>query len=239
MPQSFHTTRWSLIVQAGASSSPAADQALEELCRLYWYPLYAFARREGLSSEEAEDVTQGFFVSLLERKDLRNVSEEKGRFRSFLRTAMKHYLLNHWRAEKALKRGGGRSRFPIDRQAAEQRYAVEPVETMTAEKLFDRQWALTLLDFAMQQLRIVYRNAGKENLYEILKTTLTGSEESNSFAELGELLGMSEGAARTAAYRLRKDFQKQLREEVAETLHEQDEAALEEEISRLFSALSG
>ncbi|HUG19107.1 MAG TPA: sigma-70 family RNA polymerase sigma factor [Planctomycetaceae bacterium] len=232
----FHTTRWSLIARAAQDSSPESRAALEELCDLYWYPLYAFVRREGVSPDEAQDLTQGFFVSLLERQDLRAVHEEKGRFRSFLRTSMKHFLLNYWKHNRAQKRGGGNKLMSLDFEVAEQRYSREP--ELTPDQLFDRQWALTVLDLAMAALEESYFKQGKEQLFLKLKPALTGASDSATGVEVAERLSMSEGAVRTALHRLRKDFRTELRRQVAETLDESENTSLDEEISYLFAALN-
>lgn len=236
-PHRFQTTRWSLVLEAGRASSPRARAALEDLCRMYWYPLYAFVRREGVSRDEAEDLTQGFFASILERDDLKTVDPERGRFRAFLRTAMKHFLLNHRRTERAGKRGGGRTVLSLNYDSAEARFACEPAEQFTPEKLFDRQWALTVLDLALDSLGGQYRASGKERLFVALKPHLTGDDERMPYAEIAGQLELTEGAVRTAAHRLRKDFRESLRAQVAETLDESAEP--DEEIRLLFEALSG
>jgi RNA polymerase sigma factor (sigma-70 family) len=231
----FHTTRWSLIARAAHDSSPESRAALEELCGLYWYPLYAFARREGLSPEEAQDLTQGFFVSLLERRDLSTASAEKGRFRAFLRTSMKHFLLNHWKQARAQKRGGGRKLHSLDFDVAEQRYSREP--ELSPEQLFDRQWALTVLELSLTALQSSYQSQGKQQLFDELKPALTGDETATG-KQLAARLEISEGAVRTALHRLRKDFRTELRRQVAETLDASDTASLDEEIADLFAALN-
>ena len=235
-PPAFHTTRWSLIARAAQDSSPESRAALEELCELYWYPLYAFVRREGVTPEEAQDLTQGFFVSLLERQDLQAVREEKGRFRSFLRVSMKHFVLNYRKQNRAQKRGGGKKLMSLDFELAEQRYSREP--ELTPDQLFDRQWALTVLDLAMGALHASYVALGKEQLYLELKPALTGASDSMTGAEIAERLSMSEGAVRTSLSRMRKDFRTELRRQVAETLEETENASLDEEISYLFAALN-
>lgn len=235
MPQSFHTTRWSLVVRAGRDSSPRSRAALEDLCRLYWYPLYAFVRREGIGPDEAQDLTQSFFATLLERDDLKAVSPERGKFRAFLRTAMKHFLLNHWRNARREKRGGGRRILPLDYEDLESRFAREPSDDVTPDRLFDRQWALTLLDLALRAVEADYRDHGKERLFDLLRSSLTGSDAAAPYDRIAEQLELTEGAVRTAMHRLRKDFGQELRRQAADTLDENSEP--DEEIRQLFEAL--
>src|SRR3954471_10218810 len=170
----FATTRWSVVLRAGAGSS-ASDDALARLCRAYWYPLYAFVRRQGHGPHDAQDLTQGFFARLLEKKDLAAVDRSKGKFRSFLLAAMKHYLANEWDRARAQKRGGGLALISIDDAEAEGRYAHEAAEQSTAEQLFDRRWALTLLDQVLARLEDEMAAAGKHAMFNALKFSLTGA----------------------------------------------------------------
>ena len=237
MAARFPTTRWSRILRAGDSADPGARAALEELCRDYWFPLYAFARRRGLPSVEAEDVVQGLLADLLERGDLANLNRSKGRFRSFLRAACEHYLANLRDRDRAAKRGGGVTIVSIDRFDAESRYDREPAHGLTAERVFERQWALTLLDRVLERLEAEMGQAGKASLFARLRPALQGDALAPSYAEIGVELGMSDGAVRVAAHRLRARYRELVREEVGRTTD--DPAAVDEEIGELMAALGG
>jgi RNA polymerase sigma factor (sigma-70 family) len=231
----FATTHWSVVVAAGRHSSPQAQEALATLCRSYWYPLYVFIRRQGFSADESQDLTQEFFARLLEKHFLAQVDQEKGRFRSFLLAACKHFLSNERDRARAKKRGGGRELVSIDAQEAESRYRLEPAHDLTPERLFDRRWVLTLLDQVLTQLRNESIRDGKEDQFEYLKVFLTGDKDQTSYREAAEKLGMTEGATKVAAHRLRKRYRELLREEIAKTLNEGD--SIEDEIRELFGAL--
>src|SRR3954470_15999964 len=230
----FATTRWSVVLKAGASS-PAADDALARLCRAYWYPLYAFVRRQGHSPHDAQDLTQGFFARLLEKNDLAAVDRSKGKFRSFLLAAMKHFLANEWDRARALKRGGGVTLISIDDAEAEGRYAHEAAEQSTAEQLFDRRWALTLLDQVLARLETEMAVAGKRATFDALKFSLTG-EQAAAYEEIARRLGTTEGALKVAIHRLRDRYRTLLREQIADTVG--STADVDEELRHLFSALS-
>ncbi len=230
----FATTRWSLVVAARGDSS-AARAALAELCRLYWYPLYAFVRRRGHAHDEAQDLTQEFFTRLLERDDLAAVDPARGRFRAFLLAACRHFLSNEHDRATALKRGGGRQLLSLDFGDADRRYAAEPGHEQTPERLFERRWALTLLDRVVQRLREHYETAGQLPLFEALKGSLTGAA-GDSHAEAAAALGMTPGAVKVAAHRLRQRYRDLLRDEIAQTV--EDPAAVDDEIRALFSALA-
>jgi RNA polymerase sigma-70 factor (ECF subfamily) len=232
-PGRFLTTRWSLIVAAQQPGETQAREALAELCRLYWYPLYAYIRRRGHDAGAAEDLTQAFFTHLIEKHALESVSPERGRFRSFLLTACQHFLANERERANALKRGGGRV-VSLDLSDADGRYRQEPDHDQTAERLFERRWALSLLEQALQQLRSEYESAGKGSLFETLKGLLMG-DGGKSYAVLGEELGLTEGAIKTAVHRLRKRYGEVLRAQIRETV--MTEAEIDEEVRALFEAL--
>lgn len=232
---SFATTQWSLVLRAAQSDDSAARSALEALCRRYWFPLYAFARRRVVAVHEAQDLTQDFFLRLLEKNSLAAASPERGRFRSFLLTAIKNFLANEWDRANAQKRGGGRERLSLDWEVGESRLSLEPAHADTPEREFERQWALTLLDNVVHRLQDEFAAAGKSRQFELLKETLTGSRATLDYSVVSAELQMSEEAARQAAHRLRKRYRELLREEVAATVESDDE--VEDEIGRLFEAL--
>ena len=226
----------------GASSSrrevkrgTESRDALSALCEAYWYPLYAFVRRKGYDAENAQDLVQGFLARLLEKRDLLSVEPEKGRFRSFLMAACGNYMSNQRDHERAKKRGGARVPISIDRLTAEGRYCREPAHDMTAERLFERQWALTLLDRVVDQLESEMGRAGKATEFLTLKPALFGGAARVPYSEIAAALGISADAARAAAHRLRGRFRSVLRAEVARTLVETSD--IEEEIAALFAAL--
>lgn len=230
----FRTTHWSLVLTAG-HASPQAGDALESLCRAYWPPLYAFIRRRGHSPEEAQDLTQEFFACFLKRNDLATVSAEKGRFRSFLLAVLKHFLVNEWHREHCQKRGGGRVAVSLDAEPVEARYQVELVETATPESVFERHWAFTVLDQAMDCLQEDYTKAGKRELFDLLKETLSGQKRTTPRAELAARCGISVGAVDVAVHRLRRRYGELLREEIARTVSQPGE--VEEEIRHLKAVL--
>ena len=231
----FAETHWSLVL-AARTTSPDAAAALAGLCQAYWYPLYAFVRRQGHSPHDAQDLTQEFFARLLAKNYLADVDRAKGRFRSFLLASMKNFLANEWDRARAQKRGGGDTVLSLDATAAESRYALEPVDHASADKLYDRRWALTLLDGTYKQLSKEFAEAGKPGQFEALQAFLSGSKDGGqSYGELGQQLGLSENAARQAAFRLRTRFGDLLRSRVAETVSGPKE--LEAEMSHLMAAV--
>jgi DNA-directed RNA polymerase specialized sigma24 family protein len=232
----FPTTRWSQVVAAGDRADPAAHQALAELCAAYWYPLYAFVRRKGHPPEVAADVVQGTFVNLLDRNGLAAIAPERGRFRSFLMAACAHHLADCRDRDHAAKRGGHRTPIPIDRLAAEERYSAEPADLLTAERLFERRWATSLLDHAVARLEVESIAAGKADLVSHLLPTLTGGRGEVPLANIAAELGMTAGAVKMAASRLRRRYGEILREEIARTVA--DPADVEREIRDLFAALA-
>ncbi len=232
----FTLTHWSVVLSAGRSQSSHAQDALEQLCRSYWHPIYAFVRRQGHSPADAQDLTQEFFARLLQKHYLAGVDPAKGRFRSFLLAALKHFLANEWDKARAQKRGGRQILLPIDGQSAETSYRVEPVDRLTPEKIFERRWALTLLDRVLARLRQEYEGAGKKESFEQLKSTLTGDRRSVPYAEIARRLSSTEGAIKVAVHRLRQRYRELLREEIAHTVATPGE--VEAEIQALFAALA-
>ena len=227
----FATTHWSVVLSARDE-----DAALERLCQTYWYPLYAYVRRQGRSPHEAQDLTQEFFARLLEKDFLAGVLREKGKFRTFLLVALKRFLVNEWNHGQAQKRGGGCVHVPLSGHSAETRYLAEPADRLTAEKLYERRWALTLLDRVLERLRQEFVAAGKEELFEQLKDSLMAEKGEIPNRETAAALGMSEGAAKVAVHRLRRRFRNLFREEVAQTVTRSED--IEEEIRHLLGVFS-
>jgi RNA polymerase sigma-70 factor (ECF subfamily) len=234
MSPAFHTTRWSVIVAAQRESSNDADAALETLCRIYWYPLYAYVRRTGHSPHDAQDLTQEFFARLLEKEWLNSAAPERGRFRNFLLVAMKRFLAKEWQRQRAQKRGGAFTFVPLDPTQAEQRYAGEP--GLGADVLYERRWALTLIDATLERLSSEFARQGKPGEFELLKDWLTAGRGEIPYAELAVKLDTSEGAARVAVHRLRKRFRELFRDAIAETVLEP--AEVEDEMRHLAAALA-
>jgi RNA polymerase sigma-70 factor (ECF subfamily) len=232
----FATTRWSLVVSAGSDSSPEGRAALESLCAAYWYPLYAFARRGGEEAHGAQDLVQGFFAELLEKDWLRQADRSRGRFRTFLLAAFRHHASHEREKARALKRGGGRAPLPLDFEDGEGRYLREPVDDRTPERLYERRWALTLLDAALARLREDHERAGRIDLFDALRGTLAAGGPEAPWAEVGARLGMSEGAVKVAAHRLRKRYREVLRQAIAETVA--DPSEVDDEIRTLLGALA-
>jgi RNA polymerase sigma factor (sigma-70 family) len=232
----FPTTHWSRVLRAGDPADRGSREALEHLCGDYWYPLYAFARRQGLDQEDAGDLIQGFLTDLIERRDLAKADPSRGRFRSFLKAACGHYLAHRRDHDRALKRGGGRSPVPIDRQDAEGRYLNEPAHDLTAERLFERRWAMVLLGHVLARLQSEAGRARNSNLFERLRPILEGEDRADSYKEIGATLGMTEGAVKVAAHRFRARYRQILREEVARTVD--DPAEVDAEIADLLKSLA-
>lgn len=231
----FATTQWSLVLAAGRPGSEGAEEALARLCALYWYPVFAFVRRQGRSADEAQDLTQGFFTRIIEKGDLGDADRSRGRFRSFLLTACQHFLLNERDRARAEKRGGGRPPLSIDAAVAEGRYERSLAHSETPERLFDRQWCLTLLAGVLEGLREDYRLAGKGRLFDGLKDNLTGDAGEGAYAEAARELGMSEGAVKVAIHRLRRRYRDELRRRVADTVESPSD--VEDEIRYLLQTL--
>ncbi len=214
----FATTHWSAVLEAGKGDSPAASAALEELCRTYWYPLYAFVRREGHSPEEAEDLTQSFFQRLLQKDYVKLADPARGKFRSFLLSALKNFLKNEWARSTRQKRGGGCAPVNWDRQTAEHRYALALVDQLTPEKIFEKQWAITLLEHVLGRLQEEQIEAGRERFFEEVKGWLWGDKGEMAYAELAGQLRLTESALKSAVHRLRLRYRELLREEIGRTV---------------------
>ncbi len=217
----FLTTHWSLVLAAGRANAVNHEQALDELCRAYWPPLYAFLRREGRSPEQAADLTQGFFATMLQRGSFGQADPLRGRFRTFLLTALKRYATDQFRIDSAQKRGGGRDPLPLDTgvlNEEEAQLAIVPVDIETPEHLYLRRWASALLDLAVTRTRDDYERLGQVGLFEALKASVWGTEEVLTSGAIAAQLGLTEGAVRTATTRLRERFRTRLRSCVSETL---------------------
>ncbi len=235
--QQFTATHWSVVLAAGQGSSSQAQTALSQLCQTYWYPLYAFVRRNGYDAQEAQDLTQEFFARMLEKNYLADVQPQKGKFRSFLLASLKHFLANEWDRRQTIKRGGGLNHISWDSLTAEERYRLEPSHDDTAERIFERRWALTLLEQTLARLRHDLELAGKAALFDKLKGFLTGERAGPSYAELGQELKVSEGAVKVIVHRLRQRYRDLLRQEIAHTVGRAEDG--EAELAELLAALRG
>ena len=233
----FATTHWSAVIQASRTDSPEAALALEELCRAYWYPLYAYVRRLGHDVHSAQDLTQEFFRKLLEKNALSIVDRRRGKFRWFLLTAFKAFLANEWDRVRAQKRGSGRQPIALDELTAEQRYRLEPADEFSADRIYERRWALTLLEASRARLRGEYAAAGKERRFELLEGWLPGEQIARTHAETSAELGLSEGAVKIEVHRMKKRYGELLREAVAKTVA--DPGEVDEEIRHLIDVLVG
>lgn len=223
----FATTRWTVVLKAGRANDPSsAHAALEELCQTYWYPLYAYVRRRGYGSHDAEDLVQGFFARLIRLNSLSDTCRERGKFRAFLLAGMKHYMADVWGRDSAAKRDVRKTVY-LDALEAETRYALEPVDHLTPERLFERQWALSLLEQVVCRLRGEYEAGGKGELASCLQFALTGDKSVVPYAELAPRLNLSEGALRVAVHRMRQRYRQLLHEEIAHTLAEGEDVASE------------
>jgi len=232
----FTTTHWSLVLAAAETSSPRSAAALEDLCRTYWYPLYAYVRRKGHSPEDAEDLVQDFFARFLERHYLASADPGRGKFRSFLLTSLQHFLVNEWRKLRAQKRGGGAFFVGWDEDQTENRYLAEHAEAYTPEKLFEKRWALALLEQVLLRLRAEFAAAGKEAQFESLRLVIWGEKTEPAYAELAARLGLKEGALKVAVHRMRQRYRDLLRAEVAKTVASPVE--VDEELRHLISVVS-
>ena len=232
----FATTHWSAVLAAGQGEFAQASEALEKLCRIYWQPLYVYARRRGYSLEEAQDLTQSFFAHFLEKKSFSVADPARGRFRTFLLKSLQHFLIDDWKRAHRLKRGGGQVEIPWDIHPAEDHYAAELVETMTPERAYEERWAMTLLEQVLCLLREDYAKAGKTRLFEALRDFLWGIEDSAPYAQIAERLGMTEGAVRVAVHRLREHYRQRLRAEVAHTVSNPNE--VDDELRYLIRVIS-
>jgi RNA polymerase sigma factor (sigma-70 family) len=233
-PVAFTTTHWSVVLEA-QGQSPAAEEALEKLCRTYWRPVYGFIRRQGARPVEAEDFTQGFFSLLLERHDFDAVRKEKGRLRSYLLTSLKHFLASEHRRATAAKRGKGQQWIPLEELSASGRREIEPTNSLTAERLYERRWALTLMEQVLRRLKDEYCTAGNSVLFESLKQLLPDEPEAASRVEIAARLGMTDNALRQAFHRFRQRYQLLLREEISHTVATASD--VEDELRHLIRVL--
>ena len=231
----FPNTRWSVVQLAAGAPSSESAQALEIICRSYWYPLYAYVRRCGQPPHDAQDLTQEFFRRLLEKNWLDSAAREKGRLRSFLIVALKNFMSNEWDRNSAQRRGGGRSHVTIDTDFAESQFAADP-RSLPPDETYDRQWALTLIALTSRRLRAEFTAAGKPGDYDTLKNCLLAERGAIDYAGLAKKLGVSDGAARVAVHRLRKRFREIYREEIIHTLAEGADVAAE--LRHLAAALA-
>ncbi len=232
----FATTHWTVVLAAGQHSTPQSDQAIEELCRTYWFPLYAYVRRRGHAKEDAEDLTQEFFARFLAKNYLAGLNAERGRFRAFLLASLKHFLANEWDKSQRQKRGGNIPHLSLDWQTADTQFQVAATNEPRPDKAFDREWAVTLLARVIKRLQIECEKDGHGNLFAELKIFLTAGKGALSHAEAAKTLGLDEGSVRTAVHRLRKRYRQLLRDEISQTLS--DGADVDEEMRALFGAFS-
>lgn len=233
----FSNTQWSLVIRAGDKADPAAQAALETLCRRYWFPLYAFVRREGYGLHDAQDLTQAFFARFLECDYLNDVDPSRGRFRSFLLASLRHFLANARNHTAAAKRGGGRTTLSFDFSNAEDRYLHEPATAWTAEKLFHRRWAVELLQAVMKRLHGEWDTPEKRAFFAAVQAFLSDAAPTRTYAEVAHDLQMTEGAVKTAVHRLRRRYRELLCAEIAQTVTDPEQ--VDEEIKQLFGALQG
>ncbi len=232
----FVTTHWSVVLTAAQSDTTRSQAALEHLCRQYWYPIYHFVRRQGHSMHDAQDFTQEFFARLLEKNWIAHADQSRGRFRSFLLLVLKRFLASEWHKANTQKRSGDRHCLPLPLDTAEIRYMNEPVETSTPEQAFEQQWALTLLEAVLRQLRSDYEQDGHGQLFDVLKPCLTGRSEMQPYAVLAASLAMSEGAVKVAVHRLRERYRERLKAEIANTVASPVE--VDSEMRHLFRVLT-
>jgi RNA polymerase sigma-70 factor (ECF subfamily) len=230
----FVTTHWTVVLAAGQRHTPQSDHALEELCRTYWFPLYAYVRRRGHSKQDAEDSVQAFFARFLEKNYLTGLSAERGRFRAFLLASLKHFLINEWKKSQRQKRGGGEINLSLDWQTADTKFQVAATNEPSPDRAFDREWALALLAKVIERLQQECAADGKARLFDQLKMFLMAGKGESAQSDVAKTLGMEEGAVRVAIHRLRKRYRVLLRDEIAQTLA--DESQVDEEMRALFGA---
>ncbi len=234
-PARFTTTHWSVVLAAQRDSTAQAREALTRLCESYWHPLYAFLRRSGQSADEAQDLTQAFFARILEKRTFRDADPDRGRFRSFLLASLKNFVANERERAHAQKRGGNLPVLSLEFDSAERQYQIEPADDETPETVFDKRWALTLLEHVLGRLRTELDKAGKQRQFEELKVFLTGEKPNVGYAGIGERLDMSEGAVKVAVHRLRRRFRALLRDEISQTVASPND--VDDEIRYLWAAV--
>ena len=232
----FTTTHWSVVLAARDTASAQADAALAELCRTYWYPLYAFIRRKGHSPHDAQDLTQAFFARLLEKNYVAQADRERGRFRTYLLAALTHFLADEWDKARRLKRGGGREMISFDAASAEERYRLEPIDQLDAAKLYERRWVTTLFDKVLARLEGEFRDSGKGASFDQLKGSLLAEDSGLSYSQLGAQLGLEEDAVKQAVHRMRRRYRELFCEEIAQTVASPGE--VENELNHIFAVLS-
>jgi DNA-directed RNA polymerase specialized sigma24 family protein len=233
----FTTTHWSVVLAAGRTNEPQSAAALETLCRTYWYPLYAYLRRRGQGEHDAQDLIQGFFAQLLERDWLDGVEQQKGRFRSFLLTSLNYYMADERDRATAQKRGGGRALISLDAQEAEERYRLEPADDRSPDKLFERRWAMALLDRVLVRLASEFADAGKVELFKRLQPFLVAGGEATTYAQVAVEAGLSEEAFKKAVQRMRRRYHQLFRDEIAQTVA--SPAEVDEELQHLCEVMAG
>ena len=231
----FATTHWSEVLEAGRGDSPEAAAALERLCGAYWYPLYAYVRRQGHAPHDAQDLLQDFFVRLLERNSFRLADRNRGRFRTFLLTSLQHFLINEWRKANRQKRGGGRRLLSLDAEGTETRFLAEPADERSPDKAFERAWAMVVLDRVLDQLQAEAAATGRGRVFDEVKAFLTGEDPESSYADVGRRLGLPESNLRVTVHRLRHRYRELLRKEISLTV--EDPTIIDEEIRNLIAAL--
>ena len=231
----FPATLWSVVLLAGQDSSPKSQEALATLCRAYWFPLYAYLRRQGKSPADAQDLTQSFLLHLVEKHTLSRVHRERGKFRSFLLASLQYFLADARDKQQAQKRGGGATFVSLDQEEAEERYRAAPAETLNPAKVFERRWATTLLDRTLGRLEGEFAARERKERFEQLQVFLLGDPGTISYAEAGKRLGLREEAIKVAVLRLRQRFKELLRAEIASTVANEEE--VEEELRYLFATV--
>jgi RNA polymerase sigma factor (sigma-70 family) len=231
----FRTTEWTMVLAAGRRGSAEGEAALERLCQQYWFPVYAFARRSGYSHADGADLAQGFFARLIERNFLAGIEREKGRFRSFLLTSLKNFMINEWVTANRQKRGGGRIIVSLDDSTADELYRSEPAASASPDKLYEKRWALSVIERALARLRSEFLASERADLFDVLKPALTEDKLEKSYAEIAAEFGLSEGALKMAIHRMRKRFGRLMREEIAGTV--ENPAEIEDEMRHLIRVL--
>ena len=234
-PHDFRTTHWSMVLRAGREPGPESAAALEQLCQVYWFPIYAYVRRHEADPENAKDFTQDFFARLVGQNLVGQADPQRGKFRAYVLTLLKHFLSNQWERERAQKRGGGKAPISLDALPAEERYAIEPTESFTPDQAFDRKWAEATLVRVQEQLRRDYEAAGMGARYQRLKVYLLHGHAPDSYAQTAAELGLSEAVVKSAIFTLRRRFAELFRHEIAQTVNSPEE--VEEEIRHLLAAL--